>query len=161
MSQTAAQKAAWRKRRKERDWGTPVPEHLKHGTTTSAAEFYGCDCRECLPSGQRKPAPEDVLTRRERERRLRENKRGKPVPPGSHGIYGYKIYGCPCDICAKANRDARGRERSSWRATAVAHWSTRGTADVIHWPPVGEGTWTCPDCGEHFEMREGLRAQAA
>lgn len=159
--QTAAQKAAWLKRRKERDWGTPVPEHLRHGTRTMASDIYGCDCRECLPSGRRRPPRGEGLTRVERERRLRKNKRGQPVPPGSHGIYGYKIYGCRCDFCEKANRDASRKQRASWRDTAVAHWGTRGGMDVVHWPPVGEGTWSCPDCGQHFEMREGLRAQAA
>lgn len=159
---TAAKKAAWRRRRKERDWGTPPPPHLKHGPQTVAADIYGCDCRDCLPSGRRRTPPGEGMTVAERQRRSRANRHGTPVPPGrKHGIYTYKIYGCRCDFCEKANRDASKKQRASWRDTAVAHWGTRGGMDVVHWPPVGEGTWSCPDCGQDFEMREVLRAQAA
>lgn len=156
----AEKKAAWRKKRKLECWGAPVPEGLRHGKRTTACDTYGCGCKVCLPSGRRKS---DVpLTALERGRRLRASKKGTPVPPGTkHGIYTYRVYGCKCDFCTAANRRSRTRERHTWRETAVGHWSTRRGNDVLHWPPAGDGTWTCPECGEQFEMRGKSSAAAA
>lgn len=90
-------------RAKLKYWGAPVPGHLKHGDDSYAAKVYGCDCRDCLPSGRRRAAKGQGMSARQREINLRANKKGKPVPPGTrHGIYAYKIYRCQCDICIGA-----------------------------------------------------------
>jgi hypothetical protein len=144
-------------RAKLKHWGAPVPEGLKHGTNTYAAQVYGCDCRVCLPSGRRRAAPGEGIPRNERNRKLREAKLGKPVPPGvKHGPYAYKTYGCRCDICKQANRRQRKRGRMAWLASATGFYDFAaggGEVDVIHWPPVGVGMWTCNTCGQQFPHR--------
>lgn len=147
---------------RRRFWGGPVPEGLKHGPTTRASRIYGCPCTLCLPSGKRKhrgnPEPHKV-----RQKRLRATKKGQPVPPGvKHGVYAARTYLCHCDICRSALRVTRHRKRTAWRETATGSWHDGPKKTVLHWPPVGQGRWTCPECGQVFRMREEVRrAEAA
>lgn len=134
-------------------WGAPVPSHLKHGKGTFAKKVYGCDCRDCLPSGRRNRRSDGKpFTPRERRLRSRMKLRGKPVPPGvKHGIYTYNVYQCRCDDCRAANRAERVRTENRWRKTARGHWSTEvrdgKQVEVIHWPPATlDEAWICPDC---------------
>lgn len=145
-------------RRKDRDrhWGMPVPEHLKHGSGTRAARIYGCDCKTCLPTGRRwrktneKPTP----THRDRQKKLREAKKGQPVPPDvKHGVYAYSVYGHRCDICRAAAAATFARRQNRWRETATGHWDDAGEMTVLHWPPRGVGMWECPDCEQKFPHR--------
>lgn len=167
MEPYARKKARLEQQRKEL-WGLPVPEGLKHGPPTKANLAYGCNCTKCLPSGRRYAGT--TLSTTERGRRLRKNKRGKPVPEGvKHGIYPYRVYRCRCDFCVHAHRlqGRRKRERLQRkreplrRQPAVGFWSVRGDNDVLHWPPAGEGPWTCPDCSQVFRRREQSDARAA
>lgn len=147
---------------KARHWGAPVPPHLKHGRNTYAFKVYGCDCLVCLPAGKRRVMTPGGTPAKERNRKLRENKWGKPVPPGvKHGIYAYKVYGCRCDICKTAANSQREEYRNTWRTRATGSWSKQGKADVLHWPPVGRGIWTCPDCGQQFRHRAPKEATLA
>lgn len=145
-------------RDKDHFWGMPVPGHLKHGQGSRSAKVYGCECEACWPSGIR--YVKGVLTpHAERQKALRERKQGQPVPAEvKHGIYAYRVYGCRCDICVATNRRARKRQRSTWRNTTTGHWgsskdATGAPLDVLHWPPVGHGDWTCPSCGQLFPHR--------
>lgn len=162
-SSTAAYRKAKRARQRLEFWGLPVPEGMKHGRSTLACEAYGCDCKACLPSGKRTKLGEGgKLTHDERQRRLRAAKLGLPVPPGArHGLYTYRVYGCRCDACRAARRHSEQQKANRWRETAVGSWSTRDSNDVIHWPPVGEGLWTCPECGQAFRRRRQTHARAA
>lgn len=132
-----------------RFWGSPVPEGLKHGRNTFAAQCYGCDCSLCLPSGQRRRIREDrPLTTSERQRRSRANLKGTPVPEGTlHGAYTYRIYGCRCDLCIKAKAAEHQRLQNAWRATARGVWTELGESVILHWKPATAGPdWICPDC---------------
>lgn len=139
-------------RQKAKFWGQPIPDGLKHGTNSHARKMYGCQCEDCRPSRE---SPGSGASHADRQRKLRQAKRGTPVPPGvKHGIYAYKVYGCPCDICVASNNRARRRRRQSWRTKATGSWgSGKDGTDVLHWPPVGVGTWTCPACGQQFRHR--------
>ena len=143
------------RQQKERYWGKPVPEGAKHGQASFAAKVYGCDCRACLPSGRRNwkniEGATGPVSKTERGRRLRANKRGEPVPPGTkHGRYTRKVYACKCDVCKNAENTARRAARESWRATAHGRWEQIGPyktgIDVICWPPRdADPDWQCPD----------------
>lgn len=134
-----------------RFWGLPVPSHLKHGQNTRAARTYGCDCSLCLPSGRRNRPRGQRMSSSERQKRLRAKKLGTPVPEGRHGSHGYHVYGCRCDICRAARRDAGEKKRNAWRETARGHWHTEERAgvelDVLHWPPANlDEPWLCEVC---------------
>lgn len=139
---------------KARHWGQPVPGRLQHGRQTRAQQIYGCRCEFC--EVQPRMVGDVPLSRSERGRRLRLAKRGKPVPlTVKHGAYAYTTYGCRCDICRQGKRRA-SRKRLQPRPT-TGHWAHGHRdgfdTDVIHWPPRGTGTWTCPDCGLDLERR--------
>lgn len=141
---------------RERLKGTPMPKGLKHGPQSWARRVYQCGCKECLPSGKRRPAKGTGATQTEKSKRLRHNKRGKPVPDTvKHGRYAYKVYACRCDECraaaARARRPAAVRSRVD-----VSAYDDRGEITVIHWPPVGEGMWECPACHEKVPHRSRL-----
>lgn len=150
-------------RAREKYYGLPVPAHLKHGQNSRACRIYGCDCKACLPSGRRV-----IRGRRmsgaERQRKLRQAKKGKPVPPTvKHGVYASRVYGCPCDICRAARNRVLKRQRAKrhWKTTAVGIWTTVFDTTTIHWPPVGQGTWTCPDCYQQFPHRRQTQSAAS
>lgn len=134
-----------------RYWGLPVPGHLKHGVRTTAARFYGCDCKLCLPSGKRRgPGTPQA----ERQRKSVQRLRGTPVPPDlKHGIYVYRAYGCKCDVCRAAKAANKRQVDNRWRATACGDWQDGAELTTVHWPPRGFGWWECPHCAEKFEMR--------
>lgn len=123
-------------------YGLPVPPHLEHGKLT-AKSIYGCDCKVCLPSGRRNRINGDRLSRRDRSKRLRDSKRGQPVPEGvKHGVYAYNVYGHRCEICRAEHKDARRRTEMRKRR---GEWINRPDGiTVVHWP-AREG-WACPDC---------------
>lgn len=128
-------------RDKERFWGLPVPPHLKHGGSR-AKGVYGCDCKACLPSGRRNKLDGEPLTSTERSRKLRENKKGEPVPPDvKHGIYGYDVYSCRCEVCVEASNS---RRRVDWRLrNSYGEWIQREDGvTIVHWP---RGV-SCPIC---------------
>lgn len=156
--------AAAYQRAKLKYYGLPVPPHLKHGQSSRAANIYGCDCKLCLPSGRRMTTK---MTHAERQRKLRQAKRGKPLPPGTkHGVYAYRVYGCRCDFCVHTFRKSHRGVKQSWRTRATGVWGTGVDAagfpvDVLHWPPVGTGTWTCPDCNQRFPHRPPKEARLA
>lgn len=137
--------------RRARYLGKPVPAGLKHGTNSYARRIYGCGCAECVPSGKRtwknRNHEDRPLTHAERQKKLRSNKRGKPVPPGTkHGTYAGRVYGCTCPICKAAKRRETARSANRWRSTAHGRWTTVGKSEMICWPPRDAGPdWVCPD----------------
>lgn len=135
---------------RERLKGAPMPKGLKHGPQSWARRVYQCGCRECLPSGKRRPAKGRGATQAEKARRLRENKRGKPVPDTvKHGKYAYKVYACRCDVCRAAAQKGRS-------GPDISQYAEQGEVSVIHWPPIGEGMWECPACHQEFPRRSRL-----
>lgn len=140
---------------KEEHWGTPVPPGRKHGRESYTAKIYGCDCKLCLPSGRRRADRGQGVDHATRQKKLRANKKGTPVPAGTkHGIYTYKTYGCRCDICVQTNRRRNRHQKSwAWLENATGHYAFDAKVTVIHWPPVGRGIWTCPDCGMQLRHR--------
>lgn len=136
---------------RDRYWGLPVPEGNRHGPKTNASRFYGCDCRLCLPSGQRKPKGDGRATHAERQKKLREAKRGHPVPPGTrHGIYAQRVYGCTCEVCSAAISRQRHRKKNPWmyRDDLRGRWRqgkrNGQIMDVLCWPPASAGPqWAC------------------
>lgn len=146
---------------KARLWGKPVPEGNKHGPRSYAARYYGCPCKVCLPSGRRKwinaEDREAPMTHAERQKKLREAKKGKPVPEGvKHGIYTARVYQCPCEVCKAAKKkSSRQEKRRSWRDRAYGHWTTANGVDTICWPPKDAGPdWVCPGCASSTERKE-------
>lgn len=143
-------------RAKELHWGAPVPAHLKHGPNTYAGQVYGCNCKTCLPSGKRKwkntEGASGPKSHVERQRQLRADKKGTPVPAGTkHGEYAYRVYNCRCAICKAATAEHADRMRNRWRATAHGRWTTVGETEMICWPPKNAGPdWVCPH--EHEEV---------
>jgi hypothetical protein len=137
--------------------GTPAPEGLKHGRQSWARRAYHCGCGECLPSGKRRPAKGQGATQAEKSKRLRDSKRGQPVPDTvKHGRYAYKVYACRCPICRAAKANAEKRWSLRVARPDVARYDERGEITVIHWPPVGEGMWECPECHEKVSHRSTL-----
>lgn len=129
-----------------------IPDGLKHGTESRARRIYKCGCIECLPSGRRKPAKGEGQTNAERDRALRQRKKGKPVPEGTaHGNYAYRTYQCRCEVCRAAAAEKRRKAPKPKRVTVDG-------LGVFHWPPVGEGMWECPTCEEKVPMRRMLGA---
>jgi hypothetical protein len=167
--------------------GQPIPEHLTHGRKTVArrrygcecsvclpsgqprmakltgkhgpktkAKQHGCDCHLCLPSGRRCPPKGQGLTPAQTQAALRARKQGQPVPDHvKHGRYAYRTYACRCEVC----RASVSRARKSKGLAMVAAVKDDGLA-VLHWPPVGDGDWTCPDCGATMRMRRQVSAAA-
>lgn len=136
-------------RDQERYWGLPVPSHLKHGPNSRAVRIYGCDCKTCLPSGKRYKQPGGPITHKDRQKKLRETKKGKPVPEGTkHGVYAYRTYGCKCDICRAARSRKSHQEKNPWMYRPTrGHWVEKDGVTSLCWPPATAGTdWEC-DCG--------------
>ncbi len=140
-------------RQKEKFWGKPVPAGLRHGVTSNVRKIYGCRCVLCSP-GQNEPKrtwrepgrPDRAATHVERQKKLRDGKKGQPVPPGTkHGIYTSRVYQCKCPICVAAKREVYAKQAEAWRATSHGRWTTVGDYETICWPPKGAGPeWTCP-----------------
>jgi hypothetical protein len=123
-----------------------VPPHLKHYPNGSIARRkYGCDCRLCLPRGPWDPeARQDHAAR---QRKLRESKKGKPVPPGTkHGIYARKVYGCTCSICSTAKWRTNHRANNPWMYRPThGRWVEENGTTRLCWPPAGAAPdWKCP-----------------
>lgn len=136
-------------------WGLTPPAGARHGQQSWAAKVYGCDCKECLPSGERiwrsREDRDRPLAHGERQRRLRQKKRGQPVPPNvKHGIYANRTYGCICEICTAAKKKNSHRKSNPWMYRPTrGHWSTGRNSsgapvDLIWWPPLGAATEDCP-----------------
>lgn len=138
-------------RQKAKYWGAPVPNHMQHGVQSHARKVYGCTCADCRPEVVRPGRTPGV----ERNRKLRAAKQGTSVPEGRrHSLYTYRIYACRCDICLAAKAATRAEESNAWRARATGRWDERADGmTVLHWPPVGHGVWTCPDCGLQLRHR--------
>ncbi len=141
---------------REKYWGAPIPEGLKHGSNTWVARVYGCGCSTCLPSGQRiwknVEGATGPLSGTERRRRSREKLYGQPVPDDvKHGIYTYQVYGCRCPACMEAKNGQNAKRQNAWRKTARGRWltskdETGAPLEIICWPPANAGPdWTCPD----------------
>ena len=141
-------------------WGAPVPAHLKHGPNLYAAKVYGCPCKVCLPTGRRKWKNIEGATgpksHADRQRALRQRKKGQPVPPGTkHGEYAYRVYGCRCKVCKAATAEHADRMRNRWRETAHGRWTTVGVYETICWPPKNaDPDWVCPSCGSSPNQKE-------
>lgn len=148
------------KRAKARYWGLPVPPNLIHGNMSYAARIYGCNCKLCLPSGKRSWTNTEgrtgPKTPHERNRELRANKKGQPVPEGTkHGVYTYNVYNCRCAACKKAYALENERKRNAWRANSHGRWDTREEVDIICWPPKNaDPDWVCPSCGSSPNQKE-------
>lgn len=72
---------------------------MTHGTVY--AYRTGCRCADCTTANYRA------------QKRWRTSAAGKPVPDGVHGtINGYKVYGCRCEACKKAQADGIARTRA-------------------------------------------------
>lgn len=74
-------------------------EIVTHGTIYSYRK--GCRCEPCKAANWRS------------QKAWREQAYTRPIPETAHGtINGYKIYGCRCDRCKGAMRDADRRRRA-------------------------------------------------
>jgi len=127
-------------------WGLEVPEGRVHGPNSRSRRVYGCKCLACVPSGKTRPAKGEGMPQAERNRRLRQAKKGKPVPPTvKHGKYAYRTYGCRCDVCRAASE--RARSTHTWERKTHGVWTEGPRTTTLCWPPRNAGPdWRC-DCG--------------
>jgi hypothetical protein len=135
------------RRARERLAGMTPPEGLKHGPNTWARKIYKCACADCV-----NPEPRRIPTHNERQKKLREAKRGKPVPPTTtHGIYAYRTYRCKCEICVNAGREAYHRANNPWKYRPThGRWREENGVTTLCWPPAGAGPeWRCVCDAQH------------
>ena len=128
-----------------------IPPHLKHYPASIARRKYGCDCRQCLPSGRphggRPPKEEGALPHVVRQKRLRDSKKGEPVPAGTkHGVYTYRVYACRCPVCVAARSRQNHRTKNPWMYRKThGRWVEKNGTTTLCWPPRGAGPdWQCP-----------------
>lgn len=148
-------------RAKQELWGLPVPAGRNHGPATWSRKVYGCPCPTCLPSREVTWKSDEGRTRSytsaERQKRSRENLRGRPVPLGTkHGLYVRRFYGCKCPICSDAVRLRNHRAKNPWMYRRThGHWSMDGKSDIIWWPRKDQTSADCtlPNC-LHIDHKE-------
>jgi hypothetical protein len=156
--------------------GRPMAPNLIHGGDSWARRAYGCRCEVCMgprrrPTGKGRaprlhgpgtwsrrvlkcaceicttnPDRKKPMTHQERQKKLRQAKRGQPVPPTvKHGIYVYKTYACRCEVCLAAERLRVHKNKNPWMYRPTrGRWKEENGLTTLCWPPAGAGPdWRC------------------